>query len=146
MREAMHQGIATHICAQLHASTDMRCLATTIQGDLRCRLIVSCATHRHPRYKITCMAQMPSRYCNLSAVSKLRASSANLKSRTDLQSSLSECRVAAEILSPSFKVPLDDVCVAEVSTAMWVDEVPAAMALFWVAPCFLGFTSSTSRK
>ncbi|CAE8607517.1 unnamed protein product [Polarella glacialis] len=109
MREAMHQGIATHICAQLHASIDMRFLATTIQGDLRCRLIMSCATHHHhPRYKVTCMAQMPSRYCNLSAVSKLRASSANLKFRTDLQTSLSECRVAAEILSPSFNVPTDN--------------------------------------
>ncbi|CAE8741861.1 unnamed protein product [Polarella glacialis] len=117
----MHQCIAIHMCAQLHASTDMRFLAYTIQGDLRCRLIALCATHHDPRYIDTCMVQMPSRYCSLSAVCNFRASSANLKSRTDLLSSMSECRVAAEILTPSFKVPTDDVCVAEVSTAMWVD-------------------------
>ncbi|CAE8611344.1 unnamed protein product [Polarella glacialis] len=134
----MHQGIATHICTRLHASTDM--------PDLRCRLIVLCGTHHLPRYNVTCMAQMPGRYCSPSAVSKLRASSANLKSRTDLLSSFSVCRIAAEILSPSFKVPTDDVCLAEVSTTMWVDEVPAAMALFWGAPCFLGATTGTPRK
>ncbi|CAE8688865.1 unnamed protein product, partial [Polarella glacialis] len=120
MREAMHQGIAIYICAQLHSSTDMRSLADAIQGDLRCRQIVLCPTHHHPRYIVACMVQMPGRYCSLSAVSKLRASSANVKSRTDLLSSLSECRVAAEILSLSFMAPTDDVCAAEVSTAMWV--------------------------
>ncbi|CAE8736491.1 unnamed protein product [Polarella glacialis] len=129
MREPMHLGISTLICAQLHASTDMRFLAYSTQVDLRCRLIVLCGTH-HPRYNVHCMAQMPGRYCSPSAVSKLRASSAVLKSRTDLLSSFSECRVAAEILSPSFKAPADDVCLAAVSTTMWVDEVPAAMALF----------------
>ncbi|CAE8721872.1 unnamed protein product [Polarella glacialis] len=123
----------------------MHLLACGIQGDLRRRLISFCATHHHPMYKVTCMAQVPGRYRSLSAVSKLRASSANLKSRTDLPSSFGECRVAAGIFSPRFRVPTDDVCVAEVSTAMWVDEVPAAMALFWVAPCVLGATS-TSRK
>ncbi|CAE8599229.1 unnamed protein product [Polarella glacialis] len=142
----MHQSIAIHICITLYAFSDMRFLACTIQGDLRCRLIVSCATHQHPRYNVTCMAQMPCRYCSLSAVSKLRASSANLTSRADLLSSLSELRVAAEILSPSFKVPTDDVCLAEVSTTRWVDEVPAAMALFCRAPCCLGATTSTSGK
>ncbi|CAE8635805.1 unnamed protein product [Polarella glacialis] len=146
MREAMHQSIATHICTQLHASTDMRVLACAIQGDLQCRLILLCATH-HPMYTVTCMAQMPSRYCSLSAVSKLTASSISLKSRTDLLSSLSECRVASEILSsPSFRVPTDDVCLAELRTTMWVDEIPAAMVLFWRAPCFLGATTSPSRK
>jgi hypothetical protein len=120
--------------------------ADTIQGDLRRRLMVLCATHHHPRYNVTCMAQMPGRYCGLSAVSKLRASSASLNSRTDLLSSFSAYRVAAEILSPSFKVPTNEVCVAEVSTTMWVAEVPAAMALFWGAPCYLGATTSTSRK
>ncbi|CAE8636938.1 unnamed protein product [Polarella glacialis] len=98
-------------------------------------------------YTVTCMAQMPIKYCSLSAVSKLTASSTNLKSRTDLLSSLSECRVASEILtSQSFKVPTDDVCLAELRTTMWVDEIPAAMALFWGAPFFLGATTSPSRK
>ena len=54
----MHQCIATHICSQLYASTDMRFLACAIQGDLPCRLIVLCAAHHHPRYNDACMLQM----------------------------------------------------------------------------------------
>ncbi|CAE8655196.1 unnamed protein product [Polarella glacialis] len=92
----------------------MRFLACAIQGDLRWRLTTSCATHH--RYGTT-----PPAWCRRlpdTVVPKLRASSANLKSGTGPQPSSSECRVAAEILLLSFLVPTDDVCLAQVGTAL----------------------------
>jgi hypothetical protein len=60
------------------------------------------------------------------AFPKLRASSANLKSGTDSLCSSSAGRVAAEILSPSFAVPTDDVCLAEVGTTLLDFDVEAS--------------------
>ncbi|CAE8664365.1 unnamed protein product [Polarella glacialis] len=115
-------GRTTNASTHLHAFTDMRFLACAIQGDLRWRLTTSCAIHH--RY-----STKPPAWCRRlpdTAFLKLRASNANLKSRTDLLSSSSECRVASEILLLSFLVPTDDVCLAQVGTTLPDFDVEAS--------------------
>ncbi|CAE8626423.1 unnamed protein product [Polarella glacialis] len=106
----------------------MRFLACAIQGDLRRKLITSCAT----------------------VFPKLRASSANLKSGKGPLPISSECRIAVEILSLGVEVPTDDVCLAEVGTTLSVFDVEASChghVLEVLSDCFgPGFVREALRQ